>query len=138
MWDITRQSIVKTFTRTSYGYCCCAFVGRNQDYLACADIFDLALWNRDTGKLVRKNKGHSKKLIGVAQNPRKRNEFLTYAYDGTFIVWSDEDSSKKRHSVGPNEPVDGKRQATEREEDPLKMLHRKIRASWAFCSTDHA
>jgi hypothetical protein len=136
MWDIEERRIVKEYQRKCYGYCYCSFVGHDREYLACADIGDISLWNRSTGAFVDKISAHSKKLIGIVVHPFDSGEFITYAYDGNFIVYG---TMKMRMMVRRWDYGDRKRGKQARPaEEPADSEFKRVRLSHAEGSAPSA
>lgn len=114
LWSISQNKIVQQYTghKQSKYVLKCAFGGKFENYVVCGSEDDMIyIWNRATGELLDRLKGHNATVNNIAWNKQIPNFFFSCSDDQTIIVWGvDESYEVKVH-------IDSKFKASKDDDD---------------------
>jgi WD40 repeat protein len=87
MWNIHTQQLERQFRRRSKSNSWCGFAGPGGEFVIGADEMDVLVWDRKTGRVLKRHLAHADNIRGVVVNPHHPLEFVSYSTDRSFIVY---------------------------------------------------
>jgi WD40 repeat protein len=84
--DIQNRCKIKSFKRDKSNLSKCAFL-KDEKFIVAGDGKAVVVWNKDTGKVVSKLKGHTENVLGIVVHPHNPQQFLSFSQDATFNLF---------------------------------------------------
>jgi WD40 repeat protein len=89
MWNTSTKKVERVYRRgCDVGPCQSAVVGPDGKYVVGGDENDVVVWERETGREVKRLSGHTNWVRGVVYHPSNPSIVVSYSDDNTFIVWN--------------------------------------------------